>query len=555
MFSHSTLHPVLRPGRRPASLDWGSVTPYRLALWLAVAATAVPVAVLIYSEQTGWSAAERSASLDRAGQLRYRTLEVYLAGQAQPPAGRDAATAWAELAAVRAELAADWPAAVATTDPAWRRLAAEAAAGPVSRAAAEDHLRAADAMTAAQAAAARDRAVVAGRLFWVGVGSLGVTLAAGLLLAVRVRRLAARTADREGHFRTFMDTGPAAAFVKDGSGGLYYTNRVCQERFGLFAGGNQADVLDPAYAPTLLANDRATLAGGRTVVMEECVPEPDGRLTYWLSHKFPLAFADGRRLLGGLAIDITALKRAEAALRASEERLRLVVGAMPVLLHVVGRDGVVQLDEGLGLAGVGRAPGEGVGKRWEEVTEAASGSLDRLRRALAGEEVADTVERAGRWYDVRYLPQRDDLGAVANVVVLASDVTDEQTQLLLIHRQKRELERLTRYDALTGVFNRRALDERLADEVARAARQGEPLGVILGDLDHFKRLNNDLGHAAGDCTLRRVAAALQDVVREIDTVARYGGEEFCVLLPGADADATRTTAERLRAAEIGRAHV
>ena len=70
----------------------------------------------------------------------------------------------------------------------------------------------------------------------------------------------------------------------------------------------------------------------------------------------------------------------------------------------------------------------------------------------------------------------------------------------------------------------------------------------MADLDHFKRLNDDLGHPAGDRTLKCVADALRGAVREVDTVARYGGEEFCVLLPGADAGGARVAAERLRAA-------
>jgi diguanylate cyclase (GGDEF)-like protein len=86
-------------------------------------------------------------------------------------------------------------------------------------------------------------------------------------------------------------------------------------------------------------------------------------------------------------------------------------------------------------------------------------------------------------------------------------------------------------DPLTGVLNRRGLDERLGYEIARHARERRRLAVVAIDLDGFKRVNDRFGHAAGDDLLRDVADALSDAVREQDTVARLGGDEFCVLAP------------------------
>lgn len=103
-------------------------------------------------------------------------------------------------------------------------------------------------------------------------------------------------------------------------------------------------------------------------------------------------------------------------------------------------------------------------------------------------------------------------------------------------------------DPLTGLHNRRHLDERLGAELSAASRHGRPLALLLADLDHFKAVNDRHGHLAGDEVLRRTALALQHTVRKEDLLARYGGEEFAVLaretaLPGAQA-----LAERLRAA-------
>ena len=104
-------------------------------------------------------------------------------------------------------------------------------------------------------------------------------------------------------------------------------------------------------------------------------------------------------------------------------------------------------------------------------------------------------------------------------------------------------------DALTGLFNRRHLDLRLAESLREAQAAGRPLALLLLDLDHFKAVNDDFGHAAGDAALRTVAAALSSRLRRGgDVLARYGGEEFAVVLPDADTAAAAALAERLRQA-------
>jgi two-component system cell cycle response regulator len=102
-------------------------------------------------------------------------------------------------------------------------------------------------------------------------------------------------------------------------------------------------------------------------------------------------------------------------------------------------------------------------------------------------------------------------------------------------------------DGLTGVYNRRYFDDRLASEFAYAMRHHTPLCVILGDIDHFKQINDTYGHQTGDMVLRRVAGELQASVRTEDLVARFGGEEFVVMTRGIDAEGGRAFAERIRA--------
>jgi diguanylate cyclase (GGDEF)-like protein len=106
--------------------------------------------------------------------------------------------------------------------------------------------------------------------------------------------------------------------------------------------------------------------------------------------------------------------------------------------------------------------------------------------------------------------------------------------------------RLATVDPLTGVANRQAILGHVDEELARAARYKRPLSVILLDLDHFKRLNDNHGHAAGDIVLRHIGTLLKENVRTTDMAGRYGGEEFLIVLPETDADAAASVAEKLR---------
>ena len=116
-----------------------------------------------------------------------------------------------------------------------------------------------------------------------------------------------------------------------------------------------------------------------------------------------------------------------------------------------------------------------------------------------------------------------------------------------------EVERMARIDDLTGLANRRNFEETLEREAARATRNGEALSVVLLDVDHFKRINDTLGHEAGDEVLRLVGRALDGTVRKkIDLAARYGGEEFVLVLPNCLASAAVRVAEEARSAIASR---
>jgi diguanylate cyclase (GGDEF)-like protein len=107
---------------------------------------------------------------------------------------------------------------------------------------------------------------------------------------------------------------------------------------------------------------------------------------------------------------------------------------------------------------------------------------------------------------------------------------------------------IARRDVLTGLLNRRGFEERLDAELARATRSERPVALILCDVDHFKTVNDRLGHPAGDAVLLRIAGILGGVGRRGDAVARLGGEEFVFIVADADADEAFELAERARVA-------
>jgi diguanylate cyclase (GGDEF)-like protein len=109
-----------------------------------------------------------------------------------------------------------------------------------------------------------------------------------------------------------------------------------------------------------------------------------------------------------------------------------------------------------------------------------------------------------------------------------------------------ELERLAERDQLTGLYNRRKLDDSLAQEIIRSERYGRPLSVILIDIDHFKNVNDTYGHQTGDTVLVESATRLSDTLRTSDIAGRWGGEEFLVICPETSLEAAQLLAERLR---------
>jgi diguanylate cyclase (GGDEF)-like protein len=164
------------------------------------------------------------------------------------------------------------------------------------------------------------------------------------------------------------------------------------------------------------------------------------------------------------------------------------------------------------------------------------------------------------WLDMMWRAVFNRDGKVVRLQASSRDITErkeyekrlEEAQRKLKVQAERlaeansRLEELAAMDGLTGLKNRRAFEDRLEEEVARARRHGHPLSLILIDIDHFKSYNDTFGHPKGDEVLRHVGRLLMRLMRDTDFAARYGGEEFAIILPNTDREGAHQVAERLR---------
>jgi diguanylate cyclase (GGDEF)-like protein/PAS domain S-box-containing protein len=151
------------------------------------------------------------------------------------------------------------------------------------------------------------------------------------------------------------------------------------------------------------------------------------------------------------------------------------------------------------------------------------------------------------WGDLSLAAIRDEHGNVTSIMGILVNITRRKEAEAALKQANAQLTQQVIHDPLTGLYNRRYLDETLPRELQRATRHGSSVGIIMLDIDHFKRFNDTYGHDGGDVLLRAVGTFLQTNIRGEDIACRYGGEEFTLVLPGASLADTQQRAEAIRA--------
>ena len=352
---------------------------------------------------------------------------------------------------------------------------------------------------------------------------------------------AAADADDLAFIVAVLDALPDHVYVKDREGRYLLVNRAGLRERGLsdlsqVVGRTARDFVPGEVAERMEAEDRAVMDSGRPLVNREAVTNfrGDGEQRWHITTKIPMRDPQGGVSgIVGINRDITDRKRVEIALRESEDTLHATFEQAAVGMTVMSLDlrflranakfcemlGYT-LDELLQMHLTDTNPPD----TREEAIE--------FRRRLVEGDVQGGELREKRllrkdgslmWVALATSVVRGGDGEPRCFISVIEDITERK-------QWQTELQQLAHYDVVTGLPNRALVYERLAQGLARAARRRSPLGLVFIDVDHFKKVNDTFGHAAGDKLLQEVSARLKQAVRAGDVVGRLGGDEFVVVL-------------------------
>lgn len=293
------------------------------------------------------------------------------------------------------------------------------------------------------------------------------------------------------------------------------------------------DVLAPDQAAiameALREAGREGIADGRCI----CISLPNGETRWFELSVAKRSSAGSTTTLLALSRDITERKRAEEATNSIRTQLLSVLQTMPDMVWVKNMDGVYLLCNHAFEQLTGKAESEVVGKTDFDLfaPERARYFRDTDKEAaetggiLVGEEWVVSEENGQSvLLETRKVPVMDAGGEIVGVLGVARDVTE-----LNVSRQK--IHQMAFYDPLTSLPNRALFNDRLRQMITSAGSLGRRAGVMLIDIDHFKAVNDTMGHPVGDDLLCQAGGRLNASVRGYDTVARLGGDEFAILLP------------------------
>ncbi|HET9651645.1 MAG TPA: EAL domain-containing protein, partial [Usitatibacter sp.] len=271
---------------------------------------------------------------------------------------------------------------------------------------------------------------------------------------------------------------------------------------------------------------------------------------FWGAHSVTLVDRDDpARGVIWVVQDITARREGEEAMRVRDRAIESSINGIMISDSCLPDHPIVYVNPAFERI-TGYCAGEAVGRNGRFIVrdDLNQLGLSELRMALREGRPAQVVLRCFRkdgsvfWNELSIAQVRDADGRITHVVSIVNDVTQRV-------RYESDLAHRANHDSLTGLANRNLLDDRLEQAIAGAHRYQRPMAVVYLDLDHFKIVNDSLGHRAGDELLRQVGRRLATVVRDVDTVARAGGDEFVIVLYDAEGeDEVLATLQRIQSA-------
>ena len=348
------------------------------------------------------------------------------------------------------------------------------------------------------------------------------------------REAGARLRDSETRLRAITDNIPAMIGHFDRDERCLFANTTVRKLTGLMDAdlsrhtlrsgiGEEAYALHEPHVKAVLRGEPRTF---------EWHVLRKGRDAYFMAHLVPDRGDDGStRGFYVMTFDVTDVRMAEVSRARSEQRLRQITDNLPVLISYVDSQQRLAFANATFKSWLGVETEGMIGRPMCEVvgTETFEARRDKMERALQGERVEFEGEITGqgvtRATQTAYIPDRDASGNVQGLYALTSDVSS-------LKRVEQQLKALARFDTLTGLPNRLHYNEKLPEALARGARTGNGVALMFLDIDHFKAINDSLGHATGDAVLKEFAKRLQKSVRTTDTVARLAGDEFVAILEG-----------------------
>lgn len=342
-------------------------------------------------------------------------------------------------------------------------------------------------------------------------------------------------------YQTLAEKSPIGLFIVQDQRFVWF-NRRFQSNTGYTAkdilGADSLFMVHRDDREHVRQSARAMMRGESVAPYEYRVVTKQGDILWYMGTVTPFEYKFRRATLGS-QMDISLQKRAEDALKQSEERSRSIVDNIADAYYEVDLRGNLLIfnDAYLQLFGYRRAEMLGLNyKRYvdKKHAEIARRAFSQVYKKGAPLNKLDweilTKDGLTKQVELSVTRVSDAQGKPAGFRGIISDVT--------MRRQQEEIMRLHAFhDPLTGLANRILFYDRLNMAIKRAARSHKLVGVLMIDLDYFKNVNDQWGHAAGDLLLQEVAERLLSIVRDTDTVARPGGDEFCVALPSLNSQA------------------